>query len=327
MIVSLNEIRQARSNLAGVINKTPLQYTKTFSDISDNEIYLKPENLQKTGSFKIRGAYNKIANLSEEEKNNGVVAFSAGNHGAGTAYAAQQAGIKATVIMPENPVPSKKNAITQLYCAEAIEYGTDSIAMFNKALQIKEEEGRAMIHPFDDPFTIAGQGTIGLEVLEELPEADAIIVPVSGGGLISGIAAAVKEIKPTIKVIGVNTEGATAMYTSRKMGVPTEVEVNTIADGLMAKKPGDLTFAHTQKYVDDLVLVSEEEIANSVAFLAERAKLVVEPSGAAAISAVLHHHTSLSDKKVIVMVSGGNISFELFQDLIQKYNEKIYAGV
>ena len=328
MYVSLKDIQQARAVLAGVIHPTPLQFSQTFSHISGNKVYLKPENLQKTGSFKIRGAYNKIINLSEEEKARGVVAFSAGNHGAGTAYAAQMANISATVVMPENPVPSKKRAITEQYGARAIEHGTDSIAMFKKALELHEEEGLAMIHPFDDPYTIAGQGTISLEILEELPELDAIIVPVSGGGLISGVAAAAKELKPSIKIIGVNTEGATAMYSSLQAGQPVEVEkVETIADGLMAKKPGELTFAHTQKYVDDLVLVSEEKIADAVAFLAERAKLVVEPSGAAAIAALLNHHTGIKNKNVAVMVSGGNISFELYQSLIQKYNERNYAGV
>jgi threonine dehydratase len=327
MIVSLKDIKQARATLAGVIHATPLQFSQTFSDLSGNNVYLKPENLQKTGSFKIRGAYNKIINLSEAEKARGVVAFSAGNHGAGTAYAAQKAHIPATVVMPENPVPSKKRAITDMYGARAIEHGTDSITMFKKALQLHEEEGLAMIHPFDDLYTIAGQGTISLEILEELPELDAIIVPVSGGGLISGVAAAAKEIKPSIKIIGVNTEGATAMYSSLQAGYPVEVEkVETIADGLMAKKPGELTFAHTQKYVDDLVLVSEEEIANAVAFLAERTKLVVEPSGAAATAALLNHHTGIKNKNIAVMVSGGNISFELYQSLIQKYNEQNYAG-
>ncbi|BAQ09976.1 threonine dehydratase [Bacillus sp. OxB-1] len=324
MYITLNQIQQAKANLAGVIISTPLQTSNTFSNLTGSEIYLKPENLQKTGSFKIRGAYNKIANLTDEEKVNGVVAFSAGNHGAGTAYAAQKLGISATVIMPENPVASKKNAIEQ-YGARAIEYGATSIEMFDKAYQLHKEEGRAMIHPFDDPFIIAGQGTLGLEIVEELPDVDAVIIPVSGGGLISGMAAALKELKPTIQVIGVNTEGATAMYTSLRNGKPTEVEkVNTIADGLMAKKPGELTFAHTQRYVDDLILVKESEIANSVALLAERAKLVVEPSGAAAIAAMLSGQLELSGKKVVVMASGGNISFELYQKLIREYNERNY---
>lgn len=326
MFVTLRQIKQAQANLAGVINQIPLQYSKTFSELSGNEIYLKPENLQKTGSFKIRGAFNKIANLSEADKVNGVVAFSAGNHGAGTAYAAGKLGIKATVVMPENPVAGKKNAIIQ-YGANAVEHGTDSIAMFLKALQFHEEEGMAMIHPFDDPYTIAGQGSIGIEILDELPDVEAVVVPVSGGGLISGVAAAVKEIKPTVQVIGVNSEGATAMYTSLQHGKPTEVEkINTIADGLMAKIPGELTFAHTQRYVDDLVLVSEEQIAETVSILAERAKLVVEPSGAAALAAMIFNRTGLKNKKTAVLVSGGNISFELFHSLIHSYNEKNYRS-
>jgi threonine dehydratase len=322
MFVTLHQIQQARANLAGVIIHTPLQDSTTFSKLSGNEIYLKTENLQKTGSFKIRGAYNKIANLTQEEQSRGVVAFSAGNHGAGTAYAAQRLGIRATVVMPENPVASKKNAI-ESYGARTIEYGTTSIEMYEKAFQLHQEEGLVMIHPFDDLHIIAGQGTIGLEILEDLPEVDAVIVPVSGGGLISGVAAAIKEIKPTIKVIGVNSEEATAMYTSLQHGRPVEVDkVNTIADGLMAKKPGELTLAHTQRYVDDLVLVKETEIADCVSLLAERAKLVVEPSGAAAMAAMINGHINLRNKKVVVLLSGGNISFELYQTLIKEYNEK-----
>jgi len=325
MFVTLKQIQQAKANLTGTIIPTPLQDSSTFSRLSGNEIYLKTENLQKTGSFKIRGAYNKIANLTKEEQSKGVVAFSAGNHGAGTAYAAQKLGIRATVVMPENPVPSKKNAI-ESYGARAIEYGTTSIAMYEKAFQLHKEEGLTMVHPFDDLHIIAGQGTIGLEILEDLPELDAVIVPVSGGGLISGVAAALKELKPTINVFGLNTEGATAMYTSLQHGYPVEVEkVNTIADGLMAKKPGEFTYAHTQRYVDDLVLVKESEIAECVAQLAERAKLVVEPSGAAAMAAMINGHLPLKNKKVAVMVSGGNISFELYQSLIKQYNQKNFS--
>jgi threonine dehydratase len=323
MFVTLHQIQQARANLAGVIIHTPLQDSTTFSKLSGNQIYLKAENLQKTGSFKIRGAYNKIANLTQEEQSRGVVAFSAGNHGAGTAYAAQRLGIRATVVMPENPVASKKNAI-ESYGARTIEYGTTSIDMYEKAFQLHQEEGLVMIHPFNDLHIIAGQGTIGLEILEDLPEVDAVIVPVSGGGLISGVAAALKETKPTIKVIGVNSEEATAMYTSLQHGRPVEVDINTIADGLTAKKPGELTFAHTQRYVDDLVLVKEKEIVDCVPILAERAKLVVEPTGAVALAALINGHINLKNKKVAVIVSGGNISFELYHTLIKEYNEKNY---
>lgn len=319
MYVTVRQIEQARANLSGIIQATPLQYSRTFSGMSGNQIFLKPENLQKTGSFKIRGAYNKIANLPKEDQKYGVVAFSAGNHGAGTAYAAQKLGISATVVMPDHPVPSKQQAILG-YGARVVYGGTTSISMYEKAYQLHKEEGLAMVHPFEDLYTIAGQGTIGLELLEELPEAEAVVVPVSGGGLISGVAAALKELKPTIQVIGVNTEGARAMYESIQNGRPTEVEkVETIADGLMAKKPGEMTFAHTQKYVDDMILVSEEEIAKTLTILAERAKLVVEPSGAAALAALLFGRTSIKNKKVIAMVSGGNTNMELFAALIQKY--------
>lgn len=327
MYVTLKKIEQAKENLAGIIIPTHLQDSRTFSELIGSEIYLKPENLQKTGSFKVRGAYNKIFHLSAEQKAKGVVAFSAGNHGAGTAYAAQKLGVSATVVMPENPVESKKRAIEQ-YGATALPYGSTSIEMFEKAFQLHQEEGRAMIHPFDDPFVIAGQGTIGLEILEELPDVDVVIVPVSGGGLISGVAAALKETNPNIKVIGINTEGATAMHTSLQHGKPTTVDkINTIADGLMAARPGDLTFAHTQHYVDDLILVTEKDIANAVAFIAERAKLVVEPSGAAALAGVLSGQLDFQGKKVVVMATGGNISFELYHKLIGEYYERNYTRV
>ncbi|MCL6453920.1 MAG: pyridoxal-phosphate dependent enzyme [Alicyclobacillus sp.] len=318
-LVTLTQIRQARATLAGVIHATPLQYSETFSRMGSCALYIKPENLQKTGSFKVRGAYNKIANLPKDVRSRGVIAFSAGNHGAGTAYAAMKLGIPATVVMPDNPVASKRNAI-EGYGAKVVLGGPSSITMHHKALEIQAEEGYAMVHPFEDPWTIAGQGTIGIEILEDLPEVDAVVVPVSGGGLISGVAAALKESKPTVEVIGVNTEGAMAMYESLRAGRPTEVDkVDTIADGLMAKKPGDLTFAHTQRYVDDLVLVSEEQIARAVAVAAERAKLVLEPSGAAALAAVIYGQAPLAGKKVVVLASGGNADMQLFAEIVRRY--------
>ncbi|SFD88287.1 L-threonine ammonia-lyase [Lentibacillus persicus] len=324
MFIQLEDIKQAKENLAGVIKDTPLQYSKTLSNRCGNAIYLKPENLQKTGSFKIRGAYNKIASLSNAAKKKGVVAFSAGNHGAGTAYAAKALGVQATVVLPENPVPSKKNAIID-YGAKAVEWGTDSIAMYERVLRFHEEDGMEIIHPFEDYFTIAGQGTIGIEIIKELPDVDAVIVPVSGGGLISGVAACLKEMKPTTEVIGVNSEGAQAMFYSLQKGKPSEVnEVNTIADGLMAKRPGELTFRHTQKYVDRLVLVTEKEIAETVAILAERAKLVVEPSGAASLAAILYNHVNLKNKKAVVLVSGGNVNFRLYSQLLTEYANKVF---
>lgn len=319
MYVSLEEIKQAQATLANIIQPTPLQYSQTFSTMSGNEIFIKPENLQKTGSFKIRGAYNKIFNLSQEERSRGVVAFSAGNHGAGTAYAAKLLGVPATVVMPTNPVPSKRNSIVE-YGAKVVDGGATSITMYEKARELNQTAGLAMVHPFDDKFTIAGQGTIGVEIIEELPSVDAVIVPVSGGGLIAGIAAAIKQLSPATQVIGVNTEGAMAMYESLKAGRPVEVEkVDTIADGLMAKKPGEITFAHTQKYVDTMVLVSEGEIAKAVVIIAERAKLVVEPSGAAALAAMIFNKTPLTGKNVAVIVSGGNANMKLLATLLEKH--------
>lgn len=317
--VTLEQIRQAKATLAGVIHATPLQYSETFSRMSGNQIYIKPENLQKTGSFKVRGAYNKIANLPAAERERGVIAFSAGNHGAGTAYAAMKLGIPATVVMPDNPVTGKKNAILG-YGAKVVSGGLTSITMYEKAMELQQAYGYAMVHPFEDKYTIAGQGTIGLEIIAEFPEVDVVVIPVSGGGLISGVATALKELKPTVEVIGVNSEGAMAMYTSLQQGRPTEVEkIDTIADGLMAKKPGDLTFAHTQQYVDDLVLVSEDEIARAVALCAERAKLVLEPSGAAALAAVVYGRTQCQGKNVVVLATGGNANMQLFAQLVAKY--------
>jgi len=221
--------------------------------------------------------------------------------------------------MPTNPVPSKKNAILQ-YGAKVVDGGSTSITMYEKAMELHEKEGLVIIHPFEDPLVIAGQGTIGLEILEELPDVDTVVIPVSGGGLISGVAAALKETKPSVRVIGVNTEGAKAMYESLRKGYPFEVEkVETIADGLMAKKPGELTFAHTQKYVDEMVLVSEEEIIKTVLSLLERAKLVVEPSGAAALAAMIHGRTAIQGKKVAALVSGGNVNIKLLSELIDNY--------
>lgn len=326
MYVTLHEIKQAKAKLSGIINQTPLHYSESLSHLSGNDIYLKLENLQKTGAFKIRGAFNKISSLSTEEKKRGVVTFSAGNHGMGTAYSARALGIRATVVVPENPIPAKKNAIVN-YGADIVEWGTDSLTMRERALQFQEEEGMVMVHPFDDPFTIAGQGTIGIEILDNLPEVDAVIIPVSGGGLISGIATAIKEIKPTVEVIGVNTEGAQAMYQSLKKGHPIKVDkVETIADGLMANKPGELTFAHTQKYIDDLVLVSENQIAETVALLSDSTKLVVEPSGAAALAALLYQHIDMKNRKIAVIVTGGNINLELYTSIIKKYNKRVYGG-
>lgn len=320
MYINLQKITQAKANITGVINETPLHYSDSFSHLAGNDIYLKLENLQVTGSFKIRGALNKILSLSAEEKSRGVVAFSAGNHGMGVAYASKRLGIQATVVLPENSILEKKKAILDLG-ANIVEESPESLALYERALRFQEEQGLALVHPYDDPLIIAGQGTIGIEIIDNLPEVDVVIVPVSGGGLISGIATALKEIKPTIKVIGVNIESVPAMYQSLKKGFPTKVDIKeTIADGLTANKPGDLTFKHTQKYVDDLVLVSENEIAEAVYLLSKNTKLVVEPSGTVALAAILNQSTNLKNRKIAVLLTGGNINMELYTSIINKYH-------
>ncbi len=310
MFITAEDIYRAKRVLAGVILPTPLQYSQTFSNMSGNEVYLKPENLQKTGAFKVRGAYNCIANLSPEQRAKGVITTSAGNHAQGVAYAAKMVGAKATIIMPEKYSQMKRIA-TEGYGATVIPHGKNSMEVFAKADELIAEHGYTMVHPFDDPYIIAGQGTIGLEILEEMPDVEAVVVQCSGGGLISGIAAAIKLLKPTVRVIGVNAEQSPTMTVSLKTGKPTAAPAKSIADGLGAGMPGASNFEYCKKFVDEWVLVSEEEIATSMRLLGERAKLVAEGAGAAALAAVIHNKTSLKGKKVAVIVSGGNVDFEL----------------
>lgn len=310
MFITAEDLYRAKRVLSGVIVPTPLQYSKTFSEMSGNEVYLKPENLQKTGAFKIRGAYNCIANLSDEQRSKGVVTTSAGNHAQGVAYAAKMVGVPATIVMPEKYSKMKRVA-TEGYGATVIPHGKNSMEMFAKANELMEEYGYTMVHPFDDPYIIAGQGTIGLEILEEMPDVEAVVVQCSGGGLISGIAAAIKLLKPTVRVIGVNAEQSPTMTVSLAAGQPTAAPAKSIADGLGAGMPGASNFEYCKTFVDEWVLVSEKEIATSMRLLGERAKLVVEGAGAAALAAVIHNKTSLKGKKVAVIVSGGNVDFEL----------------
>jgi len=320
MSITLDDFQRAQENLKRIIHKTPLLHSRPLSEQANNNIYLKLENLQVTGSFKVRGAYNKITNLTDEQKTKGVVTHSAGNHGIGTAYAASLSGVDATVVLPETPNPVKKQKIEE-YGATTIDHGKNSSEMFEKVLEYADK-GSSIIHPFDDPYTIAGQGTVGLEILDALPYVDVIVVPVSGGGLISGIATAVKLSKPEVKVIGVNAEGAQAMSRSLAVGKPVEVDdINTIADGLMASKPGDLNFKYTQKYVDDLVIVPEEDIAKTVRIMSDDTKVVAEPSGAAALAAVLHGLINEKGKNVVTIVSGGNIDPSFYVDLLSKENK------
>lgn len=315
--ITLDQIKEAREKLQRVIVPTPLLYSKTFSNMTGaDELYLKPECFQKSGSFKFRGAYNKITSLTPEQRKKGVIAFSAGNHGSGTAYAAKVSGAKCTIVMPENAVKVKVDAVKG-YGADVLLYGRLSFELAAKCMELFDQYGYTMIHPFDDPYTIAGQGTIGLEIFDELQDVDVVITGTSGGGLLSGVACALKCLNPDIRVYGVNAEGAQAMRLSLSEGKPTPwPEINTIADGLTAAQPGNLNFEHVKKYADDVVVVSDEEIKDAMVLLAERAKLVAEPAGAAPMAALLSNKINVKGKKVVAVVSGGNVDLSLLAKII-----------
>jgi threonine dehydratase len=310
----LKEIKLAKERIKNVIKKTPLIYSELFSNLSSNEVYIKPENLQKTGAFKIRGAYNKLTQLTEEEKSKGLVASSAGNHAQGVAYAAKELGVKATIVMPKN-TPFIKVDSTRGYGAEVVLHGSCYDEAYEKALEIEKDKGATFIHPFNDMDVIYGQGTIGLEILEELKDADALLVPIGGGGLISGISLAIKSINPKIRVIGVEPEGATTLKTSLMNGKVTELEkVQTIADGVAVKKCGDKTYDIIKDYVDDIITVSDYELMNAFLKLLEKHKLVCEHAGVLTLAATTK--LNFYNKKVVSVVSGGNIDVVTISSMI-----------
>jgi len=317
-MIKLQDIWQAKENLAGVIHHTNLDLSFTFSQLSENKVFLKTENLQKTGSFKIRGAYNKIACLDSKAKEKGVIAASAGNHAQGVAFGASKAGIVSTIVMPEG-APLSKVIATRGYGANVILHGSGYDDSYKRALEIQKETGAAFVHAFDDMEVIAGQGTIGLEILDDLPDVDAILAPIGGGGLISGIAAAVKCLKPSVKIFGVEAEGAACVLSSRQKGkLDTLTSAQTIADGIAVKCPGTVTFDLIQKYVDDVITVSDEEIASTILLLLERSKLVAEGAGATALAALVYRKKLLQNKKVAVVISGGNIDVNFMSRIIEK---------
>lgn len=310
-------IRKASNRLSGVIRKTNLIYSDFFSREYGNNIYLKPENLQITGSFKIRGAYNKIASLSPDEKRKGVIASSAGNHAQGVALSAQKFNIKSTIVMPD-VTPLIKVEGTKSYGSEVIIHGNVYDDSYQEALRLSAEKGYKFVHAFDDYDVLCGQGTIGLEIIEELDNIDEIIVPVGGGGLISGIALIAKALKPSIKVIGVEPTGALTMKTSISNNRVTELNCcKTCAEGVAVKKPGDLTYNIVNKYVDDIIEVSEEEIIESLLLLVEKHKLVSEASGILPIAAV--NKLNSRNKNICCIISGGNIGVMAISSLIVKY--------
>lgn len=317
MTVTLREIQEARIRIADIIEKTPLDFSQTLSTLSQNQIYLKLENLQRTGSFKIRGAFNKMSTLTHEEKARGVIAASAGNHAQGVAYAAKWMGVPCTIVMPTVASLSKVEA-TRKYGAQIVLHGQDYDEAFAKAQSIKEATGATYIHAFDDEMIIAGQGTIGIEVLEQLPDLEAIVVPMGGGGLISGIAIAAKTLKPDIRIIGVEAKGAAGFKNSLAANRIEELtHVATIADGIAVKRPGILTFDAVKTYVDDVVLVDDEEIARAMVVLIERSKVVSEGSSAAGIAAAITKKLPFENKKTAIILSGGNVDVLLLSRIIE----------
>ena len=314
--LSLDRIYQAAFVLKDVARKTDLIYSPHFS--GKNQVYFKTENLQVTGSFKLRGAYFKISKLTDEEKAAGIVACSAGNHAQGVALAARRMGIKATICMPDGAPISKVQA-TKSYGAEvALVKGAYDDA-YQYACRLQEEEHATFIHPFDDPDVIAGQGTIGLEILDQLKDVDVIVVPVGGGGLISGVAYAAKSLKPGIKIYGVQAKEAASMADSLKYDEQVTLNtVNTFADGIAVKHPGDLTFELIKDYVDGVVTVTEDEIAVAILALIEKQKLIAEGAGAVSLAAVMADKIPVEGKNVVCLVSGGNIDVNILSRVITR---------
>lgn len=316
--VTFDDIKAARECIKGVIHMTDLSPNTTLSEICGCDVYLKLENLQKTGSFKIRGAFNKIANLTEAEKQAGVIASSAGNHAQGVALAASTYGIKSTIVMPAS-APLAKITATKGYGAEVVLYGHVFDDAYAKAAEIQNKTGATFIHAFNDPYVIDGQGTIGMEILEELPDADAIIVPIGGGGLAAGIALAAKSINPKIKIIGVEPTNAASMKESAMAGrAVTLARAATIADGVAVKTPGDITFNIVRNYVDEFIEVEEDEIANAILVLLERCKLIAEGAGATPVAALLNNKVQMPGQKVVAVISGGNIDVNMISRIVDK---------
>ena len=315
-MLTLDKVYHAAYVLKDVVRKTALIASPKINP--DCKLYLKTENLQVTGSFKVRGAGYKISQLSEEEKARGVIACSAGNHAQGVALAAQKYGIKSVICLPDGAPISKVEA-TKSYGAEVVMVPGVYDDAYNRALELRDAEGYSFVHPFDDEDVIAGQGTIGLEIIEELDDLDAVVVPIGGGGLISGIAYTLKHLKPSIKVYGVQAQGAPSMYNSVKNGKKERLPgVSTIADGIAVKEPGDNTFALVSKYVDGIVTVSEDEISSAILALIEQHKLIAEGAGAVSVAAVMFNKIPVQGKRVVAVVSGGNIDVTILSRVIKR---------
>jgi threonine dehydratase len=318
MELTLREFEVAARRLEGIVHNTDLMLSSTFSDMVGGQIWLKCENQQKTGSFKLRGAANKIAALVERGEAASVVASSAGNHAQGVAYAAQRNGIPATIVMPK-AAPIAKVQATEGYGARVVLHGDCYDDAYAKAMEICQAEHATFLHPFDDYEVMAGQGTLGLEILRALPTVDCIIVPVGGGGLLAGMAACVKRVNPRVRVVGVQAAGADAAARSFRAGhLESSSRVSTIADGIAVKVPGEKTMTEILRWADDLVTVTDNEISSAILLLMERTKQIVEPAGATTLAAVLSGKVEGADKKTVCLLSGGNIDVSFIPKVIEQ---------
>jgi threonine dehydratase len=317
--LTLPDIEEARTRIAGRIYKSPCAYSETFSRRSSTKAHFKLENLQMTGSFKERGALNKIFQLTNEEKKRGVIAASTGNHAQAVAYIAQQQGISATIVMPRR-TPLVKIANTRSWGARVILEGQSFDEAYEKARLLQREDGSTFVHPFDDAQIVAGQGTLGLELLEQVPDLEVVILPIGGGGLISGVGLALKTLRPRIKIIGVQTAAVPSMKKSVEAGTPVTLPPrDTIADGIAVKRPGELTLRYVERYVDEIVTVDEEEIASAILLLLEQEKTVAEGAGACTLAALSNGYVPAAhDRSTAIVLSGGNIDVNVLSRIIDR---------
>lgn len=316
--VTFDMIKEAADTIKGSVKRTQIVECPTMEALTGNKVYFKLENLQKTGSFKIRGALNKIMHLTDEEKARGVIASSAGNHAQGVALGATNLGIKSTIVMP-GTAPLSKVVATRNYGAEVVQVGTVYDDAYKKACEIQAETGATFLHPFDDPYVIAGQGTIGMEIIEDLENVDMVIVPIGGGGIASGIAKAVKTLKPSVKMVGVEAENAASMLEAVKEGCPVTIKTTpTIADGIAVARAGQLTCEMIRDYVDEIVTVSEDDIARAILFLMEKGKVVAEGAGATPVAALLAGKIQEKGQNICCVISGGNSDINMIERIINK---------
>jgi threonine dehydratase len=317
-MIQLSDVQAALGRIRADIRVSPCPRSETFSAVTGNSIYLKMDNQQRTGAFKERGALNRILSLSPDERARGVIAASAGNHAQGVSYHAGRHGVRARIVMPL-PTPLTKVSATRAYGAEVVLHGANYDEAYGKAMELSQQDSLVLIHAFDDESVIAGQGTLGLEILQQHPDVEVIVSPIGGGGLIGGVACAVKESRPSVKVYGVQPSRIPSMKAAIAAGKPVTLDsAKTIADGIAVRRAGDYTLPLVQKYVDDIVTVEEEEIANAILLLLEREKTLAEGAGAAAIAAILNRKIQLQNKRVAVLVCGGNIDVTLLSRIIER---------